>query len=57
VKERSKRKRTMKMVTKLRSLGYQVEPLSVQLAERECCGQIFSPDAGTGSAADPGLPR
>jgi hypothetical protein len=32
VKERSKRGSTMKMIRKLRSLSYQVEPLSVQPA-------------------------
>ena len=32
VQERSKRKRTMRMIRELRSLGYQVEPLTVQPA-------------------------
>jgi transposase len=32
VQERSQRKRTMRMIRELRSLGYQVEPLSVQPA-------------------------
>ena len=43
VNERSKRKRTLKMIRELRSLGYQVEPLSVQPAYRECGGRIFDP--------------